>query len=339
MSIKINFGEILSKAWQITWKFKVLWIFGILAGCAGNNSSNFNWNTGSNNSDSGNNGAFEKFLPQLGNMQPEQLFQQYMSQYMAIIVAVLVLLCVLWAVFFFLGMIGKVGLIKGASKADGGASSMRFAEIWTESLPYFWRMFGLNLLVGLPFFLLVVILMVILGVGGFSAYKSGVSGGGMAAVMIGMMGIFFAFICVISILSMIVGMIVQQAQNAIVLEELGVLESLGRGWNVFKSSVLSIVLMAIILAIMGGLVGLVVALPLMIVMIPAAIGVAATSGTAGMAIPMILGGCCFVILLPIILLVSGIIQTYTQTAWTLTYLRLTVQPAPPAPALDMAASL
>jgi membrane-anchored glycerophosphoryl diester phosphodiesterase (GDPDase) len=134
-------------------------------------------------------------------------------------------------------------------------------------------------------------------------------------------------------------MIVQQAQNAIVLEDMGVLESLRRGWNVFKSSVLSIVLMAVILAIIGGVVGLVVALPMMIVLIPAAIGVAATSGTAEMAIPLILGGCCFVILLPIILLVSGIIQTYTQTAWTLTYLRLTVPPAPPAPALDMAATL
>lgn len=29
----MNFGEILSRAWKIIWKHKVLWIFGILAGC------------------------------------------------------------------------------------------------------------------------------------------------------------------------------------------------------------------------------------------------------------------------------------------------------------------
>jgi len=30
----MNYSEILSRAWQIIWKHKVLWIFGILAGCA-----------------------------------------------------------------------------------------------------------------------------------------------------------------------------------------------------------------------------------------------------------------------------------------------------------------
>ena len=40
----MEFGEVLSRAWQIIWKHKVLWIFGILAGCgtasggAGSNS-------------------------------------------------------------------------------------------------------------------------------------------------------------------------------------------------------------------------------------------------------------------------------------------------------------
>jgi len=40
----MDYGEVLSKAWQITWKYKVLWIFGILAGCGGqfgNNSFNY----------------------------------------------------------------------------------------------------------------------------------------------------------------------------------------------------------------------------------------------------------------------------------------------------------
>ena len=42
MNININMGEVLTKAWQITWKFKVLWIFGILAGCGENNRASFN---------------------------------------------------------------------------------------------------------------------------------------------------------------------------------------------------------------------------------------------------------------------------------------------------------
>jgi hypothetical protein len=35
----MNIGEVLSRAWKITWKYKVLWIFGILAGCASGGGS------------------------------------------------------------------------------------------------------------------------------------------------------------------------------------------------------------------------------------------------------------------------------------------------------------
>ena len=33
----MDIGSVLSRAWQIIWKHKVLWIFGILAGCANGN--------------------------------------------------------------------------------------------------------------------------------------------------------------------------------------------------------------------------------------------------------------------------------------------------------------
>ena len=29
----MDYGEILKKSWNITWKFKVLWLFGFLASC------------------------------------------------------------------------------------------------------------------------------------------------------------------------------------------------------------------------------------------------------------------------------------------------------------------
>ena len=44
----MNYSEILSRAWQIIWKHKVLWIFGILAGCA--NSGGGGGGGGNNNS-------------------------------------------------------------------------------------------------------------------------------------------------------------------------------------------------------------------------------------------------------------------------------------------------
>ncbi len=36
--MNFNFGEVLTRAWQIIWKNKILWIFGILASCARGNA-------------------------------------------------------------------------------------------------------------------------------------------------------------------------------------------------------------------------------------------------------------------------------------------------------------
>lgn len=342
MKININIGEVLSKAWKITWKFKVLWIFGILAGCAGGGRANFNSNFNSGGSGGGGgrgsgSGSTDQFFNQFSNMQPDRLFREYIAPYTAIIIGLLVLLCVLWIVFYFLGVMGRVGLIKGAAKADSGAESMRFSELWSESTPYFWRMFGLNVLVGLPFLLVTIILLLVIGISGFTAYQSGVGGAGLAAVIISLTGLFVGGICIISILSLIVGMVLEQSQNAIVLDDLGVVDSLERGWDIFRGAVLPIVLIAIILAILGGAAGFVIALPLIGLILVVGAGTAFTAiATAGSGIagPLLIGACCVVLYMPVLLLGNGILQTYMQSVWTLVYRRLT---APAAPAAETAA--
>jgi hypothetical protein len=330
-AMKVNLGEVLSKAWKIVWKFKVLWIFGILAGCAGGNSSRFNYNS-SGSGGSGNSGQIPDFLRPFQNMRPGLIFQEFWRQYATITAAVIVLLCILWIIFYFLGVMGRTGLIKGASKADAGANSLTFGELWTESTPYFWRMFGLNLLVGLPFFILIVIMIVVLGFAGYLAFSNGGSGAGLGAMFIGITSIFVAVICVIAVLSIIVGMIVEQAQNALVLEDLGVLESLSRGWNVFKSAVLTIVVMAIILGVIGWVASLIIAIPFIAIAVPAAIGIIATGSRNFNTyfIPLLIAFGCCVIYLPVAWLLTGILQAYNQSVWTLTYRRLT-NPAPSAP--------
>jgi hypothetical protein len=322
--MKINLGEVLSKAGRIIWKFKVLWVFGILAGCGGANSGNFNF---SNSSWRGNSGNFPNFLRPLNNLRFGQIMQSFLNRFGGIIAGVILLLCLLWIVFYFLGVIGKTGLIKGSSKADAGASTMSFGEIWTESTPYFWRMFGLNVLVGLPFLLLIAILLTGIGFAGYATYINGNTGSDLFAVMVGLAGVIIAAICVISIFSIIVGMILEQAQNAIVLENLGVFAGLGRGWNVFKSAIVTIVVMAIILAIIGWVANLLIAIPLIAVAVPAVIGMAAV-GDHNTIVPLIIAAGCFVVYLPFLLVLKGVLISYTQSVWTLVYRRLTVSPTP-----------
>jgi hypothetical protein len=103
----MDFGEVLSKAWKIVWKHKVLWIFGILAGCGSGFSSN-----GSN--------SFRNTYQ--GNDFPQvQRFIENIPVWVWILAAVAVVVLVIAAIF--LGTIGRIGLIKGAMQAPASRSA------------------------------------------------------------------------------------------------------------------------------------------------------------------------------------------------------------------------
>jgi hypothetical protein len=87
--------------------------------------------------------------------------------------------------------------------------------------------------------------------------------------------------------------------------------------------------MAIILAVLGVVVGLVIAIPILVIVVPAAITFAL--GNEQNWTPMIFAGICLFLYIPIVWLLNGILTAYTESAWTLTYMRLTAKPQDNAP--------
>ena len=143
----MDFGEVLSRAWQVIWKHKVLWIFGILAGCSNANGGGANfWNEVQRRTPPRTQPFFDQF-----NYLPNW-------QIALIIGAIFLVILILIVLAIFLGTIGRVGLIRGTLQADQQANQVIFGELFSGSLPYFWRVFGLNLIVGLASFFLVLIL-------------------------------------------------------------------------------------------------------------------------------------------------------------------------------------
>src|SRR5512133_1250247 len=316
--MNFNFGEVLSRAWQIIWKHKVLWIFGILASCS-QGGSRFN----SGNSGRGGNG----FGTGAGNLPPrlEQLFlniAQHAAAYIAVGIAVI---CIFWIIAIFLGTIGKIGLIRGAWQAEGGAEHLIFGQLFSESTPYFWRMFGLSLVVGLPFLIIIGGL-----VAGLVVFAIGMSRGnnGAAFGFLGILPIFLGCLCFLILISIVVGWIVQQAERVIVLEDSPVLPALSRGWEIFRDNLGSIILMAIILGVIAFVAGIIIAIPVLVVVVPAAITFAVSNaqGSAQNYTPLIFAGVCLCLYIPVSLLLNGILISYTESAWTLTYMRLTRKP-------------
>jgi hypothetical protein len=316
--MNFNFGEVLTRAWLITWRHKVLWIFGILAGCG----------RGGGGNGGGGNTGFETQGPDL-NLPPEVLrLLQTIEENAATFIGIgIALICLIWVITIFLSTIGRIGLIRGASQSEGGVENLIFGQLFSESMPYFWRIFGLSLIVGLPIVIVIAAIVaagIVLGI----SLSQGSDPSGIA--FLGILPILIGCFCLLIPVMFVVGMIIRQAERAIVLEEMRVLPALSRGWDVFRNNLGPIILMAIILAIITLAVGFVIAIPILIIVFPAVIAFAASEARSWT--PMIVMGVCLCLYIPVSLLINGIATAYVESAWTLTYLRLT-NPQDKAPAV------
>jgi hypothetical protein len=310
--MNFNFGEVLTRAWQIVWKHKVLWLFGILASCNSNRGS-FNFNNSMNYQEDANN-------------LPPQVFEQInrMTENIVPIITILVaIICVIGIVTVFLGTMGRIGLVRGTSSVEGGADRLSFGELFRESLPFFWRSFWLWILVSLPFLVIVLLVMGLLFFGIFALVGNNFDEAGVLG-LVAMIPVMLACFCVTGLLSWIVRLIAQQAQNAVVLEDLGTVPALSRGWEVFRQNLGTIIVMSIILGVIGFVVGLVFAIPAMMIAVPVAVAFMAGQGQS--ATPLILLGLCLVVFIPVALVLNGVLTSFQEAVWTLTYLRLTRKP-------------
>jgi hypothetical protein len=299
----MNIGDVLSQTWKTIWKHKVLWIFGILAGC------------GSAGTGAGNGGITYQFnAPNDVQYYIDQIDPALAALYIGLLILVALVIIVL--VIFF-STIGRIGLIRGTYQNYNGATRLTFGEIFSGSTPYFWRVFGLNLLVGLLTFVAIVGLLFL----------------GILGVVV-TLGIFL--LCLIPILCLLMpviwllGVYVEQAIIAIVLEDLGVMDGLRRGWQVFKGNFGDMFIMGLILLIISLVVTFVLILPVMAAIFPFLIGIFSGTSQAfrtGVLVAIVTAICY----LPIFLVLNGLVRAYIESAWTLNYIRL----VPPKADLDV----
>lgn len=294
-----NLGEVLTKAWQNIWKHKVLWIFGILASCArggggsGGSSGNSGYQTGSGEGPF-NGQQFEGYIEQAGS---------FLEQNWWIFIVLAVVIILLSFVFYALGIIGRIGMVKGTLLAEKDVDAISFGEVWSESLPYFWRIFGLNFLIGLAVFILV-----------FPAVLFGILTAGIGFLCI------LPLLCLLIPLGLAISVVLEIAQPAIVVENLGMLDGLKRGWELVKANVGTMIILWLVLGIGGGIVGLVIAVPVILAFIPVFFSI----GTLGTSLtPLYISLACCAVYMPVLIFLNEILTAYIQSVWALTYLRIT----------------
>lgn len=306
----MDFGEVITRAWNIIWKHKILWLFGFLAGMGGSSGGNSGGGSSGINfrGDANPNFNFDGFenMPQW-----LQRFTERVPVWLPIVLVLLVL--VLIVIVVVLSTFGRIGLTRGAWLADEGELHLGLGQLWGYGSRYFWRVLLLSLiLLGIS---LVVGLIVLIPVIGISILTLGI---GLLCLL--------PLLCVVGIAASLFSVIFDLAGVAIVNEDLDVMDGLRRGWNVFKSHLGEMIGMAVILWIVSMAIGFVLALPVLLIVAPMIASAFFESRMAfggGTLVSLVL----FLLYLPVLLVAGGILQSYIGTAWTLVFRRLTGRPA------------
>jgi hypothetical protein len=310
----MDYGEVLSKAWKVIWKHKVLWIFGILAsfgqgsGGGGGNGGGSGWRSSGNGTNPFSN------LPPEWTRSFENLghFVENIQWWGWVLFGLAILLLIVF--FAALATIGKSGLILGTRQADQNDEKIPFGKLLHDSFHYFWRVFWFNFLAGLAIFIIIIAITVPFVLLGFLTL-------GMALLC------FIPLICLLVPVSWLISILLEQSIIAIVVEDIGMIEGLQRGWRVCKQNPWQLILMGIILAIGGGIIGFILSIPAILALLPLIIPFISGSMKSLTTVATISLLCCC-LYLPFLYLLSGILTAYIQSSWTLTFLRLSGKTSP-----------
>ena len=299
----MNYGDLLSEAFRITWRNRFLWFFGFFVGGASFNlpSTNFGGQRG------------VPFGPTSGPLR-------WVSENLILfLVAVGVVVLALVLVFLVLAMISHGALAESVAALHRG-EPRRFGPAWRTGASYFWRVIwlkGLFFLMALGLALL-IFLPTTLGV--IAVFVSTESVGlRVLSVVLGVL-----FVLALLILIFLPFAIVNQfALRELVLGGRRVMDSIGGGFGLFRRNIgRSLLAWLVQLGVMLGLgiAMLVVIIILAVILVGPAVALFAADQITAAVVVGVIGGLLF--LIPV-LVISGALSAFNHAYWTLAYLQLT----------------
>jgi hypothetical protein len=352
--------KILQRAWHILWNYRALWVFGlILALASGGGSFNGGNNNGVQYQADGNGSqppqSMQEFFNDLSR-ELDKLFSQGIPEANITGQALTAFLWVIGIFVLFMIMFGIVvaiaryvsetAVIRMVDEYENTGTKMTVREGfrigWSRTA---WRLFLINLIVNLP----VILLFIVLLIAGTLIFLSATSGNGnFAAVsIVSMIGLIFTSICGVILLSIFLGLLRNFFWRVAVLENVGVRESLRRGFAMVRENWKSVGIMWLVMIGLGiawivvSIIAFIVTIPIVIVTgliavlvaaIPAMLLVGLFSLFLSGPLPWIAAA---LFVLPLFFMIAfspwlllGSWQTvYTSTVWTLTYRELKALPA------------
>jgi hypothetical protein len=234
----------------------------------------------------------------------DRFFRESPETVWAIVILSLCVVFFLIILALVLGAFGKAGVIAGFSHAEEHGS-VTLGEAFRLALASFWKVLGIQLIVGVAGLALIAIVAIL-----------AVASMGLALVCI------FPLLCLLIPLWILLTTYIQLVQVAVVVDHMGILDAFDVAWKTVREQLGPVVVMTLILVFGGGVVAAILALPYVLIIGPAVIG-AVIGGEESLWRGIGTSLICLVLAFPFLLVLNGILQTYIIGAWTLTYRRLT----------------
>ncbi len=330
----MDYSGILKRAWKILWKFKILWIFGILASCTANQGggggSGGGRASGPSNTFNFNDRSFSG-LNQLPQPLREWAFNiQHLANsgelwgYLIIFGILLVLLViVLKLIFLAIGTVGEIGMINGVWDVEEGAEKLSFGTLFNKGKSSFWKVILFKIALAIAWFIVGILTII------------------LAVITLGC-GLIL-LIPAMLIVSFVVWILVQFVMVGMVAEKMAIMDAIHKAWDLFKKNWSSSAIMGLILSVINIVAGLIFAIPAILAVLPAIFGIVTAASSRGDIVitPILISVVLLLIYMPIGIFLNGLLVAYMSSAWTLTYRQLAgysgteVSPKSEEPVVDL----
>lgn len=313
----MGFGDIIKRAWTITWRYRALWVLGLFAGVAGGSSGGSSGSSyRSSNSDGM--GEFSRAL------NPDRWAEQFV-RFLPVLIAVAVLLVALSILFAILRIAARGGLVQAVDAIEQG-HPFTLGGAWSAGFGRFWRLLGLSLLLGLP------IAVVALGLGLAVAIPillplMGGTTPGMESIL-PMCGAFIIGVPLLIVGGVVLSIMQELGLRSIMLDDMGVFDAAGASWRWFRARIKDTLIMWFLNLGLNIVSGLVLAIPVVIIVL--ALIVPAALAVRDGSFATLIGAAVVAVLFATVLVMAytAIWGTFTSTLWTVFFRRLTGREAP-----------
>ena len=309
----MNYSRLINRAFQITWRYKVLWIFGILLALT----------SGGGGGGGGGSGGNRTTMPTLPSQFPTLGAPEWQ-----LISGLILLCCCIFLILMVVGTIVRYVARAGLYRSVDQIEETGVAPKWREAFRLGWsnrsfRMWLLDLIVGIPF-VIAAILLVLLGATPLlllAVDSSAVKALGVIATI----GLELLILLLIMIAAFALGLLGQFWAREIALADRSVGQALAMGYAAVRSRLKDSVLTWLMLFGLGLAYGLV---SIALVFILGGIGLAVGFGiglplyamTKSVGWSVAMGLLPFIAILAVpLIFVQGLWLTFESSAWTLAY--------------------